>query len=73
MIDDSVLVKIATRVTSNIRELEGVFNKLKAYTSFTNSELTDDIIELFDIGYDSKFSLHSQKMPKKYWISVAKE
>jgi len=45
MIDDSVLVKIATRVTSNIRELEGVFNKLKAYTSFTNSELTDDIID----------------------------
>ena len=45
MIDDSVLVKIATRVTSNIRELEGVFNKLKAYTSFTNNELTDDIID----------------------------
>lgn len=45
MIDDSVLVKIATKVTSNIRELEGVFNKLKAYTSFTNNELTDDIID----------------------------
>lgn len=45
MVDDSVLVKIATRVTSNIRELEGVFNKLKAYTSFTNNELTDDIID----------------------------
>lgn len=45
MIDDQVLVKIATRVTSNIRELEGVFNKLKAYTSFTNNELTDDIID----------------------------
>ena len=45
MIDDAVLVKIATQVTSNIRELEGVFNKLKAYTSFTNSELTDEIID----------------------------
>ena len=45
MIDDSVLVKIATQVTSNIRELEGVFNKLKAYTSFTNNELTDEIID----------------------------
>ena len=45
MVDDSVLVKIATKVTSNIRELEGVFNKLKAYTSFTNNELTDDIID----------------------------
>ncbi len=45
MIDDSVLVKIATQVTSNIRELEGVFNKLKAYTTFTNNELTDEIID----------------------------
>lgn len=45
VMDDSVLVKIATRVTSNIRELEGVFNKLIAYTSFTNNELTDDIID----------------------------
>lgn len=45
VIDDSVLIKIATKVTSNIRELEGVFNKLKAYTSFTNNELTDDIID----------------------------
>ena len=38
-------VKIATRVKSNIRELEGVFNKLVAYTSFTNNPLTDDIID----------------------------
>ena len=45
LIDDSVLVKIASKVTSNIRELEGVFNKLKAYTSFTNNELSDDIID----------------------------
>lgn len=45
IIDDSVLIKIATKVTSNIRELEGVFNKLKAYTSFTNNELTDDLID----------------------------
>lgn len=45
VMDDNVLVKIATKVTSNIRELEGVFNKLIAYTSFTNNELTDDIID----------------------------
>lgn len=45
VMDDSVLVKIATKVTSNIRELEGVFNKLIAYTSFTNNELTDEIID----------------------------
>lgn len=45
VIDDEILIKIATRVKSNIRELEGVFNKLVAYTSFTNSELTDAIVE----------------------------
>ncbi len=45
VINDDVLIKIATKVTSNIRELEGVFNKLIAYTSFTNKELTDAIID----------------------------
>lgn len=45
IINDDILVKIATKVKSNIRELEGVFNKLVAYTSFTNSELTDDVVE----------------------------
>lgn len=45
VINDDILVKIATRVKSNIRELEGVFNKLVAYTSFTKSELTDTIVD----------------------------
>ena len=45
IISDDILVKIANRVKSNIRELEGVFNKLVAYTSFTNNPLTDDIVE----------------------------
>ncbi len=45
VINDDILVKIATRVKSNIRELEGVFTKLVAYTSFTNNELTDAVVE----------------------------
>ena len=45
VIDDEILVKIATRVKSNIRELEGVFNKLVAYTKFTNNPLTDAIVD----------------------------
>ncbi len=45
VINDDVLIKIATRVTSNIRELEGVFNKLVAYNSFTNNELTDAVVD----------------------------
>lgn len=45
IINDDVLVKIATRVKSNIRELEGVFNKLIAYMTFTNAPLTDAVVE----------------------------
>ncbi len=45
IINDDILIKIATRVKSNIRELEGVFNKLVAYTSFTNNDLTDSVVE----------------------------
>ena len=45
VIDDDILVKIATRVKSNVRELEGVFNKLMAYTKFTNNPLTDAVVD----------------------------
>lgn len=45
IINDDILVKIASKVKTNIRELEGVFNKLVAYTSFTNNELTDAVVE----------------------------
>lgn len=45
VINDDILVKIASRVKTNIRELEGVFNKLVAYTSFTNNELTDSVVD----------------------------
>lgn len=45
VINDDILIKIATKVKSNIRELEGVFNKLVAYTSFTNNDLTDAIVD----------------------------
>ena len=45
IINDDILVKIASRVKTNIRELEGVFNKLVAYTSFTNNELTDSVVD----------------------------
>lgn len=45
IINDDILIKIANRVKTNIRELEGVFNKLVAYTSFTNNDLTDAVVE----------------------------
>ena len=43
IVADDILVKVATKVKSNVRELEGVFNKLMAYTRFTNNQLTECI------------------------------
>ena len=40
IIDDEILSSIATRVDTNIRELEGTLNKLIAKASLTNSPIT---------------------------------
>ncbi len=45
VISDDILIKVATKVKSNVRELEGVFNKLMAYTKFTNNPLTDPVVD----------------------------
>lgn len=45
IIEDFILSNIANKIDSNIRELEGVFNKLVAYTSFTNNKLTNDVVD----------------------------
>ncbi len=45
IIDESILENVATKVKSNVRELEGVFNRLMAYSKFTNEPLTDAVVE----------------------------
>ena len=45
LIDDEILSLIATRIDSNIRELEGVLNKILAYTSLTHSSITIEVVE----------------------------
>ena len=45
LIDDDILSIIATRIDSNIRELEGVLNKILAYTSLTHSPITIEVVE----------------------------
>ncbi len=45
IIDDEILSMIALKVESNIRELEGVFNKIVAMASLTNSEITMSLAE----------------------------
>ena len=45
IIDDEILTAIATRIDSNIRELEGTLNKLIAKASLTNSQITMEMAE----------------------------
>ncbi len=45
IIDDHILSTIATKIDSNIRELEGTLNKLIAKASLTNSSITLEMAE----------------------------
>ena len=45
IIDDFILSNIATKIDSNIRELEGVFNKLVARASLIHSPITIELAE----------------------------
>ena len=45
IIDDEILSNIAAKIDSNIRELEGVFNKLVAQASLTHTPITMEMSE----------------------------
>lgn len=45
VIDDDILSNIANRISSNIRELEGVFNKLVAFSTLSNGPITMEMAE----------------------------
>ena len=45
IIDDEILSDIAAKIDSNIRELEGVFNKLVAQSSLTHTPITMEMAE----------------------------
>ena len=45
LIDDYILSVIATKIDSNIRELEGALNKIIAYASLTHSPVTIEMAE----------------------------
>ncbi len=45
IIDDEILSDIAAKIDSNIRELEGVFNKLVAESSLTSTPITMEMAE----------------------------
>ena len=45
IVDDSILSNIANKIDSNIRELEGVFNKIIATASLTHTPITIELAE----------------------------
>ena len=45
IISDDILSNIATKIDSNIRELEGVFNKLVANSTLTHAQITMEMSE----------------------------
>ena len=78
IIEDDILSNIATRIDSNIRELEGTLNKLIAKSSLTNSPITmemaeraiNDIVSQQDKVISSEFI---QETVAKYFNINAKE
>jgi chromosomal replication initiator protein len=70
-IDKTVFDYIATNITSNIRELEGAFNKVLAYTKIDKQELNMDDIEktLEDIIYNNE----KQEVTPKLIINIVAE
>jgi len=78
LIEDDILSAIATRIDSNIRELEGTLNKLIAKSSLTNSPITmemaeraiNDIVSQQDKVISSDFI---QETVAKYFNISAKE
>lgn len=58
IIDDSILANIAANIDTNIRELEGVFKKIVAVASLTNSPITIETAE----AIINEFKLKSEKV-----------
>ncbi len=71
-IDDEVLLYIATKIRSNIRELEGALIRIVAYSSLTNSDINLELAEeaLKDIISENKVVEITPDLIKKF---VAKE
>lgn len=58
IIEDFILSDIANKIDSNIRELEGVFNKIVARASLTHSPITIELAE----NIINEFKYESQKV-----------
>lgn len=77
IIDDYILSNIANKIDSNIRELEGVFNKVVARASLTHSpitiELAEKIINEFKYESEKVISCDFIKETVAKYFSISKE
>ena len=77
IIDDFILSNIANKIDSNIRELEGVFNKIVARASLTHSpitiELSEKIINEFKYESEKVISCDFIKETVAKYFSISKD
>ena len=77
IIDDSILADIANKIDSNIRELEGVLNKIVARASLTHSpiaiELAENIINEFKLENEKVISCDFIKETVAKYFSINKD
>jgi chromosomal replication initiator protein len=77
VIEDAILADIANKIDSNIRELEGVFNKIVARASLTHSpitiELAENIINEFKFESEKVISCDFIKETVAKYFSISKE
>ena len=77
VIDDFILSNIANKIDSNIRELEGVFNKIVARASLTHSpitiELAENIINEFKYENEKVISCDFIKETVAKYFSINKD
>ncbi len=77
VIDDFILSNIANKIDSNIRELEGVFNKIVARASLTHSpiniELAENIINEFKYENEKVISSDFIKETIAKYFSINKD
>lgn len=77
VIEDAILADIANKIDSNIRELEGVFNKIIARASLTHSpitiELAENIINEFKFESEKVISCDFIKETVAKYFSISKE
>jgi chromosomal replication initiator protein len=66
-VPSDVLEFIATKIKSNIRELEGALNRLVAYASLTNKEIS------VDLANEALKDLITQSKPKKINVDLIQE